>query len=71
MLISGILFQSLAFLWIAVPYLQKELDSWAYQQNMTPRRAQKSKILPQEAPELVFNRPDTAQSGNFKVRYSA
>lgn len=58
----------LAFLWLAVPYLQKELDNWATQQNITSRRANKNKILPHGIPHLILTQPDSFNNvKQFKV----
>lgn len=57
----------LTFLWIAVPYLQKELDNWASLQNLTSRRANKNKILPHGIPHLILTQPLEFNVAQFKV----
>ncbi len=58
----------LLFLWLAVPWLQAELDSWVAQFNSTQRRKDKHKILPQGIPDLVTRKPERYQMLDFKVR---
>lgn len=57
----------LTFLWIAVPYLQKELDNWAFLQNVTARRKNKNKVLPHGIPHMIMTEPSNFQTKDFKV----
>ncbi|ETW77826.1 hypothetical protein HETIRDRAFT_326132 [Heterobasidion irregulare TC 32-1] len=57
----------LLFRWLAIPWLQRELDAWVYQRNMTARRADKNKILPQGVPELIRQNPPAYGCQDFKV----
>ncbi|THH10132.1 hypothetical protein EW146_g8470 [Bondarzewia mesenterica] len=59
--------ESLVFLWLAVPWLQAELDTWVHQQNQTARRANRNKILPHGIPDLIMRRPQLFQSLDFKI----
>ena len=52
---------------MAIPYIQKEVDIWTNQHNMTPRRANKKKVLPHGAPILIQERPQDYATADFKV----
>ncbi|KAF8164944.1 hypothetical protein B0H34DRAFT_793384 [Crassisporium funariophilum] len=39
--------EKLVFRWLAIPWLQAEIDSWVIQRNFTAPRRDKNKILPQ------------------------
>ncbi|KAJ6553413.1 hypothetical protein B0H19DRAFT_1211058 [Mycena capillaripes] len=45
--------ENLVFRWLAIPWLQAELDAWVSRYNSTPRRRDKNKILPHGIPELI------------------
>ncbi|KZV61242.1 hypothetical protein PENSPDRAFT_566818, partial [Peniophora sp. CONT] len=55
------------FRWLAIPWLQTELDAWQNLQNMTARRANKQKILPHGPPALILEHPDQYDTVDFKV----
>ena len=55
------------FQWIAIPWLQAEIDSWVRFKNNTAPRAVKNKILPHGIPELIRMRPNHFQALDFKV----
>ena len=57
----------LVFRWLAIPWLQAELDAWMRRFNSSPRRADKHKILPQGIPDLIDAKPHLFNSKNFKV----
>lgn len=57
----------LVFLWLALPWLQAELDSFKYQLNHTARRADKNKVLPHGIPVLITEKPQNYNSDCFKV----
>ncbi|KAH9856452.1 hypothetical protein C2E23DRAFT_811473 [Lenzites betulinus] len=57
----------LVFRWLAVPWLQAELDAWAAQFNMTPRRANRRKVLPQGIPMLISQSPAEYGVLDFKI----
>jgi hypothetical protein len=50
-------FHSLIFLWLAIPWLQAELDAWVMLRNRTAPRADRNKILPHGIPELIRFKP--------------
>lgn len=58
---------SLVFHWLAVPWLQAEIDKWVRQYNSSPRRANKNKILPQGILDLIHAKPKCFGSKNFQV----
>lgn len=60
----------LAFRWLAIPWLQVELNAWAAYRNETKKRADKHKILPQEIPNLIHAKPERFGVRNFMVRQS-
>lgn len=59
---------SMIFRWLAIPWIQKELDSWRNKFNSTKRRNSRHKILPQEIPDLVHHKPGHYGHKNFMVR---
>ncbi|KAJ7265657.1 hypothetical protein C8J57DRAFT_1620708 [Mycena rebaudengoi] len=60
--------EKLVFRWLAIPWLQMELDSWAARFNSTIRRADKHKILPRGIPDLIVTKPELYGTSDFKVR---
>lgn len=66
-LVSSEKVSSLVFRWLAIPWLQAELDAWMRRYNSTPRRRDKNKILPQGIPDLIHAKPECYGSRDFKV----
>ncbi|KAI0054561.1 hypothetical protein BV25DRAFT_1922583 [Artomyces pyxidatus] len=66
----NILMEKHLFRWLAIPWLQRELDAWVRQRNTTPRRADKHKILPHGIPELINEKPRHFNSEDFKIPVS-
>ena len=62
---------SLVFRWLAIPWLQAELDSWRRRFNSTPRRADKNKVLPCGIPDIITDKPARYGTVDFKVLYYA
>lgn len=60
----------LLFRWLAIPWLQAELDSWVIRFNSTPRRHDKNKILPHGIPDLITSKPHLYGTKDYKVRAS-
>jgi len=56
------------FRWIAIPWLQTEIDDWVKFKNTTAPRAIKNKILPRGIPALIRSRPSHFNAVDFKVR---
>ncbi|KAF9524133.1 hypothetical protein CPB83DRAFT_898178 [Crepidotus variabilis] len=59
--------ERLVFLWLAIPWLQAELDSWSLQRNRVPPRADKNKVIPQGIPELIRLHPEDYKTKDFMV----
>ncbi len=59
--------RSLVFHWIAIPWLQAEIDKWVQMYNSSPRRANKNKLLPHGIPDLIHQKPERFKSKNFQV----
>ena len=59
---------SLLFRWIAIPWLQTEIDEWVKFKNTTAPRAVKNKILLRGIPALIRSRPSHFNAVDFKVR---
>jgi len=57
----------LVFHWLAIPWLQKEADSYVYDHNTSRRRANRRKILPNGIPDVMFENPETVDARDFKV----
>jgi hypothetical protein len=60
-------FYSLVFRWLAIPWLQSELDKWVTIRNRTLPRADTKKVLPHGIPELMREKPEQFGALNFKV----
>lgn len=58
---------SLVFRWIAIPWLQDEIDKWVLTRNRTAPRADNKKILPHGPPELIRSKPEHYGAVDFKV----
>jgi len=58
---------SLLFRWLAIPWLQAELDAWSHRWNSSSRRADKHKILPRGIPDLIHAKPDNYNSKSYMV----
>jgi len=59
----------LVFRWLAIPWIQAELDAWMKCFNESPRRADKHKILPKGIPDLIALKPHLYHSTDYKVTY--
>jgi hypothetical protein len=57
----------LVFRWLAIPWLQREADSYVYDHNTTRRRANRRKVLPNGIPDVMFEYPETVDALDFKV----
>ena len=57
----------LVFRWLAIPWLQAELNAWMYRFNSSPRCADKHKLLPQGIPNIIHAKPHLYGSQDFKV----
>ncbi|KAJ7037131.1 hypothetical protein C8F04DRAFT_1180848 [Mycena alexandri] len=61
--------EKLVFRWLAVPWIQKELDEYVRIFNATSRRKDKHKILPQGIPDLIASKPQQYGATDYKVRF--
>ncbi|KAI0367936.1 hypothetical protein BV20DRAFT_949165, partial [Pilatotrama ljubarskyi] len=59
--------ECLVFRWLAIPWLQAELDVYAAEFNSKPRRANKHKVLPHGIPDLIAQSPEDFGMTNFKI----
>ncbi|KAJ7719745.1 hypothetical protein B0H16DRAFT_1336478, partial [Mycena metata] len=59
--------EKLVFLWLAIPWLQAELDAWVHRYNSTPRRRDKNKVLPQGIPDLITAKPHLYGAEDYKA----
>ncbi|KAH7904511.1 hypothetical protein BJ138DRAFT_1019057 [Hygrophoropsis aurantiaca] len=59
--------ENYVFRWLAIPWIQAELDEYAYHRNHNPPRADKNKILPHGIPAMIRSKPTQFQSLDFKV----
>lgn len=62
-----IIHYSLVFRWIAIPWLQAEIDEWVRYKNRTAPRADRNKILPHGIPALIRAKPHCYDALDFKV----
>jgi hypothetical protein len=58
---------SLIFRWLAIPWIQEEINAWALLRNQTAPRKDKHKVLPHGIPELIRLHPEDYGSLDFKV----
>jgi len=58
---------SLVFRWLAIPWLQSELNAWVALRNQTAPRSDRKKVLPHGIPELMRQKPDQFGVKDFKV----
>lgn len=63
--------EKLLFRWLAVPWIQAELDAYRRRFNTTPRRADRSKVLPHGIPDMITAKPERFGSCDFKVNVPA
>lgn len=61
------MFFRLTFLWLAIPWLQAELDLFAHRFNTSRRRNDKHKVTPQGIPDLIAKRPELYGARDYKV----
>jgi len=59
----------LVFRWLAIPWIQKEADTYVYNHNTTRRRANRRKALPNGIPDVMFENPESVEALDFKVSY--
>ncbi|KAH9958588.1 hypothetical protein BC827DRAFT_556087 [Russula dissimulans] len=59
--------QRLVFCWLAIPWLQREADSYVYNHNTTRRRANRHKALPNGIPDVMFENPESVDALDFKI----
>ncbi|KAF4577029.1 hypothetical protein EYR36_005016 [Pleurotus pulmonarius] len=59
--------ERLLFRWLAVPWIQRELDVWADRFNRTPRRQDKRKILPCGIPAIIRDKPNMYGAKDYKI----
>ncbi|KAI9450579.1 hypothetical protein F5148DRAFT_1019601 [Russula earlei] len=71
MAVDEIILSRLVFHWLAIPWLQAELDAWTWRFNSSPRRADKHKLLPQGIPNIIHAKPHLYGSQDFKVVVSS
>ena len=58
---------SLLFRWIAIPWLQTEVDHWVTLKNKSAPRASRHKILPHGIPALIREHPSDFNAVDFKI----
>lgn len=58
---------SLVFRWIAIPWIQAEVDDWVYERNHSCVRADKHKVLPHGIPAIIASTPEYYGACDFKV----
>jgi hypothetical protein len=58
---------SLLFRWIAIPWLQTEIDRWVSLKNKSAPRASRHKLLPHGIPALIRTHPSHFNAIDFKI----
>ncbi|KAI0089513.1 hypothetical protein BDY19DRAFT_864419, partial [Irpex rosettiformis] len=59
--------EKLTFLWLAVPWLQAELDLFSHRFNTSKHRSDKHKVTPQGIPQLIATRPEIYGARDYKI----
>lgn len=62
---------SFLFRWIAIPWLQGEIDNWVKFKNRTAPRKQRQKILPHGIPALIRSQPSHFNAYDFMVCFNS
>jgi hypothetical protein len=57
----------LVFCWLAIPWLQKEADSYVYSTNTSRRRVNRRSVLPNGVPDVMFEHLEIVGALDFKV----
>lgn len=60
-------FFSLVFRWLAIPWIQTQLDHWVQMRNLTAPRSDRKKVLPHGIPAIIHQKPEKFESMDFKV----
>ena len=58
----------LIFRWLAIPFVQAELDAYRFRHNNSKKRANRHTFLPQGIPENIFRNSASVRAQDFKVR---
>ena len=64
---DGRFYPSLIFRWLAIPWIQSELDKWVLHRNRTRPRYDKKKVLPNGIPLVIRDKPEKFDAMDFKV----
>ncbi|EIN10041.1 hypothetical protein PUNSTDRAFT_66483 [Punctularia strigosozonata HHB-11173 SS5] len=57
----------LVFRWLAIPFIQTELDGYVARRNTTLKRANPKKALPNGRPDMIFEKPERYNTVNFGI----
>ncbi|KAF8198902.1 hypothetical protein K438DRAFT_1966869 [Mycena galopus ATCC 62051] len=66
----GVPLQNLVFRWLAIPFVQVQLDIWVRHRNETKPRSDKHKVLPHGIPALMREKPEFYGLLDFKIPVS-
>ncbi|KAJ7576955.1 hypothetical protein C8J56DRAFT_1114407 [Mycena floridula] len=64
---NGLAVEQLIFRWLAIPWLQAELDVWRTTRNCSKKRSDKHKILPQAIPDVIHSKPERYGHRSFMI----
>ncbi|KAF7798226.1 hypothetical protein EIP86_009443 [Pleurotus ostreatoroseus] len=59
--------QLLIFRWLAIPFVQAELDAYRFRHNNSKKRANRHTFLPQGIPENIFRNSASVRAQDFKI----
>ncbi|KAJ7630220.1 hypothetical protein FB45DRAFT_1150186 [Roridomyces roridus] len=59
--------ENLVFRWLAIPFVQVQLNVWVNHRNRTKPRRDKHKVLPHGIPELLRSKPEFHGLVDFKI----
>lgn len=57
----------MVFQWLAIPWLQAEIDAFVARYNMTKPRYNRRVLAPHGAPDLIFENPNLFDTLDFIV----
>ena len=65
--VECVIYQSLVFQWLAIPWLQIEINKWVRVYNSSPRQVNKNKSLPHGIPDLIHAKPEQHKTSSFQM----
>ncbi|KAJ7599462.1 hypothetical protein C8J56DRAFT_849581 [Mycena floridula] len=64
---NPIVIEQLIFCWLAIPWMQAEVNRWVFQRNSSQCCADRHKVFPNHIPDLIHAKPECYNVLSFKV----